>query len=355
MPVRVVPSVNGRSAIDVRLRSQTLELAPWIGWLSIAAVGSGLALGMGSAQRPLLLALTLSAALANAAGAWIPWREWLELRRGQLLVDVWSGALIVFVALLVIAGGPSFALLLFVAVPFIAVVQTGWRRFFWLGASVGACTTSAVIVRLPAGPTVMRLGLVAAAVAAALAVARTLRRTASRAELERALAREADHRLKNSLQTAADLLLLGRADGQAAAAGRIESIATVHRLLSQSSTGLDARSLLDAVAAATSPWVTVEAPAVSLDPSTAQKLGIVANELITNAVRHGAPPVHVRLEAGPRMRLRVDDAGRLRDSSGLGLELVRQTVDYGLHGTFDLRPLPGAGTRAEVVFPACAS
>jgi two-component sensor histidine kinase len=344
--------VDKTSAVDSQLRSQTLELGQWVGWVSIAAVAAGLVLGLGSEHRPLLLALVLAAAVANAVGARIPWREWLQLRRGQPLVDIWSGALIVFVTLLVIGGGPSFALLLFVAVPFIAVVQAGWRRFFWLGVSVGACITSTVIVRPPAGATVMRVGLVAAAVAVALVVTRTLRRTASNAELERSLAREVDHRLKNSLQSAADLLLLGRADGQAAAAARIESIATVHRLLSESAAGLDARSLLDAIAASASPGATVEAPAIPLDPSTAQRLGIVANELITNAARHGAPPVRVRLDVGRRARLCVDDDGRLREGSGLGLELVRQTVDYGLHGTFDLRALPGGGTRAEVVFTA---
>jgi two-component sensor histidine kinase len=344
-------NVYAGNAIDIELRSQTLELGPWVGWLSIAAVAAGIALGIGAGHRPLLLALTAAAALGNAAGGLIPWREWLQLRRGQLLVDVWSGALIVFVASLVIGGGPSFALLLFVAVPFIAVVQSGWRRCFWLGASVGACTTSAVIMHLPAAATVMRLALVAAAVFAALAVARALRRTATRAELERALAREADHRMKNSLQVAADLVVLDHAE----AAARIQSIATVHRLLSRPSTGLDAQTLLDAIAAHTSTHVIVEAAPLVLDPSTAQRLGIVANELITNAVRHGSPPISVRLDADRRVRLRVDDAGRLRGTSGVGLELVRHTVEYGLHGTFELRALPGAGTRAEVVFPVCAS
>jgi two-component sensor histidine kinase len=349
--------VYGNRAIDVELRSQTLELGPWVGWLSIAAVASGLAFGMGAAHRLTLLALTSIAALANAVGGLIPWREWLQVRRGQLLVDVWSGALIVFVAALVIGGAPSFALLLFVTIPFIAAVQSGWRRFFWLGASAGACTTAAVVVRLPVAATAMRLVLVAAAVFAALAFTRMVRRAASRAELERALAREADHRMKNSLQTAADLLLLGR-DGPAATAARLRSIATVHRLLSESGPELEARSLLAAVAEAASARVTVEAAPIVLDPSTAQKLGIVANELIANAVRHGAPPVRVRLDADSCVRLRVDDAGDLRPSAGLGLELVRQTVEYGLRGTFELRKLVGGGTRAEVVFPTgpeCAS
>jgi two-component sensor histidine kinase len=50
------------------------------------------------------------------------------------------------------------------------------------------------------------------------------------------LTTEANHRIKNNLQTAADPLLLGRpqgGDGRAfddTAAARIQSIATVHRL-----------------------------------------------------------------------------------------------------------------------------
>src|SRR5512133_611345 len=112
---------------------------------------------MGAPHRVLLLTLTSIAALANAAGGLIPWREWLQLRRGQLLVDVWSGALIVFVAALVIGGAPSFALLAFVTIPFIAVVQSGWRRSFWLGAGAGACTTAALVVRLPVAATALRL------------------------------------------------------------------------------------------------------------------------------------------------------------------------------------------------------
>jgi Signal transduction histidine kinase len=77
----------------------------------------------------------------------------------------------------------------------------------------------------------MRLALVAAAVAVALILVRTIRREAARAELERTRAQEASHRVKNDLQTAADLLLLGRPEGTDGTAfdqtaARIRSIAT---------------------------------------------------------------------------------------------------------------------------------
>jgi two-component sensor histidine kinase len=209
----------------------------------------------------------------------------------------------------------------------------------------------------------MRLGLLAAAVGVALALARTVRsesaahsRAAARAELERALAREANHRIKNDLQTVADLLLLGRPDSSEGrafddTAARIRSIATVHRLLTEAEDSVDASALLHSIAEGAPVPIVVDAAPVKLDASTAQKLGIVANELITNAFQHGAPPLAVELTAGPRLRLRVDDNG---DSSGgpagFGLELVRRMVEQGLGGQFELTALADGGTRAEVVF-----
>ena len=75
----------------------------------------------------------------------------------------------------------------------------------------------------------------------AVALARTTRRSAAtaaraqaEAELEQALLAEAHHRIKNSLQTVADLLLLGRGEGAEAfdaTAERIRSISAVHDLL----------------------------------------------------------------------------------------------------------------------------
>ena len=98
--------------------------------------------------------------------------------------------------------------------------------------------------------------------------------------------------------------------------------------------------------------VTVEAGPGVFDAATAQKLGLVANELVTNAFRHGAPPIVVRLSAGSQTRLRVDDSGvGVERAAGFGLELVRRLVEQGLHGRFELAALSGGGTRAEVVFP----
>ena len=134
---------------------------------------------------------------------------------------------------------------------------------------------------------------------------------------------------------------------------RIRSIATVHRLLTESSDRIDGAALLRGVTASAPVPVAVEADPTAFDAATAQKLGIVANELVTNAVRHGAPPIVIRLSGGDSTRLCVDDSGGgVEDEAGFGLALVRRMVEQGLDGRFELRALAGGGTRAEVVFPA---
>jgi two-component sensor histidine kinase len=250
-------------------------------------------------------------------------------------------------------------------VPFIAVVQAGWRRGFWLAVVAGTCLVVAALIPLSSGATAMRLALVGAVVAVTLVLVRTIRReaaghtrAAARAELERTLAQEANHRIKNDLQTAADLLLLGRPDGTDGTAfdetaARIRSIAMVHRLLTEDDGGcVDGAALLREITAAAPVPVAVEAEPSAFDAATAQKLGLVANELITNAFRHGAAPIVVRLSGGDLVRLCVDDCGGgVERTAGFGLDLVRRMVEQGLDGRFDLRPRSGGGTRAEVVFP----
>jgi two-component sensor histidine kinase len=360
-----VPRGEGEDAsLELGFRYAALQVGYWLGWASIVVVLAGLVLDVSAQHRWLLVGATLAAAAGNTVAMVIPWRDWLATRRGRVLLDLWCGGLIAFVALLVAGAGSNFALLLFLAVPFIAVVQIGWRRGFWLVVSAGTCAVVAALIPLSAGATAMRLALVAAAVAVALVLARTIRRetaahkrAATRAELERALAREANHRIKNDLQAAADLLLLGRPDGADGAAfdetaARIRSIATVHRLLTEADDRVDGGTLIRGITASAPVPVAVEADALAFDAATAQKVGIVANELVTNALRHGAPPIVVRLDGGAQTRLRVDDGGVGGErGAGFGLSLVRRMVEHGLAGQFELRPLGGGGTRAEVVFP----
>lgn len=102
--------------------------------------------------------------------------------------------------------------------------------------------------------------------------------------------------------------------------------------------------------------VAVEAEPTAFDAATAQKVGIVANELLTNAFQHGAAPIVMKLSGGSQTRLRVDDNGcGFDDGTGFGLELVRRMVEQGLQGRFELQAMPGGGTRADVVFPAVSA
>lgn len=357
-------TAQAEASVELGFRFAAVQVGYWLGWASITVVLGGLALDVGIRHRTLLIVATLAAAAGNTAAMVIPWRDWLGSRRGRLLLDFWCGGLITFVAALVAGGGSNFSLLLFLAVPFIAVVQVGWRRGFWLAVSVATCAVAAALLPLSAGATAMRLALVAAAVVVALILTRTIRRESAahkdadeRADLERTLAREANHRIKNDLQTAADFLLLARPDGADGApfdetASRIRSIATVHRLLTETEDRVDGAALLRSITAGSPVAVTVDAEPVRFDAATAQKLGIVANELVTNAFRHGAAPIVVRLDGGPHARLQVDDGGcGISRTGGFGLELVRHMVEQGLDGQFELGQLPGGGTRAEVVFP----
>src|SRR5262249_11174261 len=152
----------------------------------------------------------------------------------------------------------------------------------------------------------------------ALALARATRRTAAaaaraaaQAELEQALLAESHHRIKNSLQTVADLLLLGRPEDETSAeafdatAARIRSIAAVHHLLAGERGGtVSADELLRTVVVASATpgeEVVVVSDDIRLAAEQAQQIGIITNELVANAVRHGSAPITVTLS-------RLDDA-----------------------------------------------
>lgn len=114
-----------------------------------------------------------------------------------------------------------------------------------------------------------------------------------RLELERD---EVRHRLKNAYATAIGLARLSLPTAHSAAfAGRLSTLAKVHDFLDQGCQGSCTVLLKDVLTAVLSPYqaddlsrVMVDGPDVELSASTAAAVGLFANELATNALKHGS-------------------------------------------------------------------
>jgi two-component sensor histidine kinase len=377
---RLVLRATGDPDVDLRLGS--VGVAALLGWVSIGAVLLGLATGLPVRHQDLVLATTVAAAVGHAALGLLPWSRLLGTRRGRLLLDLWAGALVAgVVGLVLTAGGASrLDLLFFLVVPWLATLQEGRRRVAWLAAAALAfgVTLAVAPAPLPTAEALLHAVLVAGAAILAALLSSAARRQARgraaairRAELEGAMLAEGHHRVKNSLQVVADLLLLGRpaeepqadaaggasgqrraASGEAAAfdqaAARIRAIAAVHDVLAARSGGrVPAADLLAAVVAAGDPDATaidVGGTDLTFPHQQAQHVGVLVNELLTNAHRHGVAPYAVTLAVRDgEARLTVADAGpgvpdAAWSSPGLGLRLVRQVAVQGLGGRLERQP-----------------
>jgi PAS domain S-box-containing protein len=197
---------------------------------------------------------------------------------------------------------------------------------------------------------------VSARVAAQEAVSRSLRE-------KEVLLKEIHHRVKNNLQIISSLLML-QSDQLSSAdtrrilhesVYRVRSMALIHQLfyggqsLERVDFGAYARGLATSLAGVLAPTAKVEVVAddVAVSVETAVPLGLVLNELLTNAFKYGLPPdtgtaraigaaadvvvtVHVDgddlllavRDSGPGLPADVDIAG----ASTLGLQLVRSLV-----------------------------
>lgn len=342
---------------------EALRAGTALGWTSVAAVITALAVGVPIEDAELVAVLTGLAAIAHFVMARLPWATLLPTPRGRLLIDLWAGGVLISVCgLVLIAGGQSrLDLLLLLVVPFLAISHDDDPRelFAWMvvaavafGASVGLAPEA-----LPVPEALLHLVLLVGSTVLSLMLARSVRRNAlavteavQRAELEGAMLAESHHRVKNSLQVVAELLLLGRpSDGEGAeafdrAAERIHAIAAVHQVLASRRGGrVQAPELLDAIVAGYD-GVHVEAEPLELPFAQAQHLGVVVNELVTNALQHGLAPVSVRLTGDGVLTVRDAGGGPSAEAlaaPGLGLTLVRQVVTNGLHGTLE-RDVDGA-------------
>ncbi len=206
---------------------------------------------------------------------------------------------------------------------------------------------------------------------------------ASLAEKE-VLLREVHHRVKNNLAAIIGLLDLQRQDlmsGPAGAAlgslaGRIRAMALVHERLYRAESlarisfpeYLSAllSHLRTALAGRSGPRCEVAAEGVELSLEHAVPVGMIVNELVTNALKyafpsgaapHGPPEVRVSIAASDgACQLAVADNGvglpegvELTNARSLGLRLVRMLGVHQLAG--DLRVDRTRGTRVELTFP----
>ncbi len=190
------------------------------------------------------------------------------------------------------------------------------------------------------------------------------------------LMREADHRIKNSLQLVVSLLRLqiGQVrepeakDALRAAVARVEAIGEAHLALQRSSDlkRLDLGQILHDLArrlGLLNPAVTVvcHAPTgLMLDAEQAVPLGLVASELVTNAMRHAFPdgrPGTVRLSAGVCggvLGMTVaDDGVGMADAlapSGLGSTVVA-ALGRQVGATLHRQSRPGQGMTVKLRLP----
>jgi two-component sensor histidine kinase len=216
-----------------------------------------------------------------------------------------------------------------------------------------------------------------------------LRRMALRSERLAEAAREREwlvaemsHRIKNDLQIVTSLLRTqaarqGNPEATAAlelAVARVEAVARVHDLLCSgdgSGTVAFDRYLRETCAALAELLgadgrhraLVVRAEAATLAADTARSLGLVVNELVTNAFRHafaadgpGTVWVEFGRDVAGRLRLGVSDDGvglpngyRSGTGGGLGLRFVTSTAKR-LGATLDIDQ--GSGTHVALALPA---
>lgn len=236
------------------------------------------------------------------------------------------------------------------------------------------------------------LPVAALLVAATIWVARLLRRDArSRAELAEALGenqmlfREIHHRVKNNLQTVASLIQLqpGPAELKQAMARRITAMTAVHEQIygSDQFARLDLKDYVDDLIGklkdsyAAPIEITRRLEPVEVETETAMPLGLIVNEVVSNAFKHAFPDgaagpggaagrISISLEKnGPdTARLRIADNGVGFDRTatgpdrpaapdrqgGMGSRLIRglsRQIDGTYSFTFD------GGTVFELIFP----
>jgi two-component sensor histidine kinase len=195
------------------------------------------------------------------------------------------------------------------------------------------------------------------------------RRAVGQAQL---MAKEIDHRVMNSLQFVSGLLSmqsrLPAADGGTAhlqlAANRVAAVAQVHRHFARDASNEAScidflRRLCGDLSAILDRPVVVDGDEGTVPTTWIQPIGLLVNELVTNAAKHGAGSIDVTYRAdkggrqlivcdeGPGLALDFDPNG---NRSSLGMRIVATLVKQ-LYGTLTVGNRPnGNGACFKVTF-----
>jgi two-component sensor histidine kinase len=184
------------------------------------------------------------------------------------------------------------------------------------------------------------------------------RRAVAQAQL---MAREIDHRVMNSLQFVSGLLTMqsrdptvtNAADSLTEAATRVAAVACVHRNFYSDET--EAVSCLDFLRRLCTDLsgicgrpVEVQGDDAAVPTTCIQPIGLITNELVTNAAKHGIGTILVDYRVdGPSHALSVCDEGEglppgfdPERSQGLGMKVVT-TLARQLSGKLDVATIPG--------------
>ena len=196
------------------------------------------------------------------------------------------------------------------------------------------------------------------------------RRAVSKANL---MAKEIDHRVMNSLQFVSGLLTMQSRSpevGEAAthleiAANRVAAVAQVHRHF-YADTDVEVsciaylRRLCDDLAAILGREIVVLGDDEMVPATSIQPIGLITNELVTNAAKHGAGKIEVtfHVSAGVNRLIVCDEGTGLAQgfdphaqTAGLGMRVVT-TLARQLQGTLTAGPRAnGDGACMTVEFP----
>lgn len=187
------------------------------------------------------------------------------------------------------------------------------------------------------------------------------------------MAKEIDHRVMNSLQFVSGLLAMQSRSpdaGDAAAhlelaAHRVAAVAQVHRHFYADAGDEVAcvpylQRLCGDLAAILDREIVVEGDDAMVPATSIQPIGLITNELVTNAAKHGAGRIDVvfRVSAGMNRLIVCDEGSGLEEgfnphsaAAGLGMRVITTLVKQ-LRGTLDAGPRADAqGACFTVQFP----